>query len=230
MVTYIYGLIDPDTHECRYVGKADNIQKRLSQHVSAARVEITHKGRWLCSLLTKGLQPEILIFECVPTDIWQDSEVWWISYMRCLGARLTNATVGGDGMCGVPEICLKISNSLKGHVVSEETRKKLSDSTKGRKVSQEVVSRLVTCNKGKSLSPEHRAKIAAPQKGIPKSEEIRAKMAKAKRGSHHVSPSKETREKIAAKQRGIKRGPLSETAKEKLRIAQQLRRRREKGE
>jgi predicted GIY-YIG superfamily endonuclease len=31
--TYIYGLADPTTKEIRYVGKADDPQARLSQHL-----------------------------------------------------------------------------------------------------------------------------------------------------------------------------------------------------
>ena len=56
--TYIYGLIDPRNKQLRYVGKANNLKKRLSKHVHDK--SINHKTCWIKSLSALNLRPEII--------------------------------------------------------------------------------------------------------------------------------------------------------------------------
>lgn len=135
----------------------------------------------------------------------------------------------------------KISNSLKGHSVSDEARKKMSKASKGRP----------GYFKGKNLSEETKQKISAslmgnesPRKGVKLSEETKMKMSKAKKGkpSHnkgkpmseeqkkkisaslmgHPSPrkgktnSEETRMKISLARKGQKLKPMSREHKKKI--------------
>ena len=74
-VTYIYALIDPRTGEVRYVGKADDPDLRLAQHIAAARKgEATYKGRWIRKLLDLELKPSLEILEEVPIQDWEEAD------------------------------------------------------------------------------------------------------------------------------------------------------------
>lgn len=127
----IYGLIDPRTNECRYVGKAKDAVKRGYLHVCESQLRPkTYKNHWIKSLLREGQRPEMVILEETTPANWKEAEIFWISYLRFLGARLTNATSGGDGV----------------HDPSPETREKMGAASRGKK---------------RNFSEEHKAKIAA---------------------------------------------------------------------
>lgn len=95
--TYIYALTDPDTQEVRYIGKADNPQKRLNRHLGQFEPKPTHKSNWIKSLLEIGKQPGVKILEEVDESEWQSSERKWINEYKSSGANLTNTTDGGEG-------------------------------------------------------------------------------------------------------------------------------------
>ena len=103
--TYIYALVDPITTEIRYVGKADQPQRRLRyKHLSKSELNVdTPKSRWIKGLLANKKFPKLKILEKVRKEIWQDREVYWIAYYKGKGADLTNSTDGGEG---------RIANSL----------------------------------------------------------------------------------------------------------------------
>ena len=90
-----------------------------------------------------------------------------------------------------PAYAAKLSNSLKGHLVSEETRRKISEANRGRKLSKP------SPLKGRKLSEEHKQalrgrpswilghtkdthpsvkKISEKQLGVPKSESVKQKL------------------------------------------------------
>lgn len=61
---FIYGLVDPRDKRVRYVGKTvTSLMVRLGGHVSAAkkRRENNPKAKWIRSLLTVGLKPEMRV-------------------------------------------------------------------------------------------------------------------------------------------------------------------------
>jgi len=91
--TYIYGLFDPLNNELRYVGKTNNIKKRISRHINEKG--ITHKICWIKSLKKSKQTPIIEIIDKVYSD-WKFWEKWYISYFRSIGCRLTNMTDGGE--------------------------------------------------------------------------------------------------------------------------------------
>ena len=97
-----------------------------------------------------------------------------------------NMTYGGEGGAHPSEIREKISNSLKGRVFTETTRKKLSISLKG-KYTKENSSWW-----GRKHTDEERKKIGKAQKGIRNhnygkkaSVETRNKMSEAHKGEKH---------------------------------------------
>jgi len=70
---------------------------------------------------------------------------------------------------------MKIANSKKGHLVSEETRKKISEAKKGRTLSEEQKNRISDTLKGHSVSKETRKKISDAMMGNKNQEKNRSK-------------------------------------------------------
>jgi predicted Fe-S protein YdhL (DUF1289 family) len=98
----IYTLKNPRTDEVRYVGwtkrtPAKRLRNHLMESVNGPR---TYKNRWLFSLLSIGLRPVIETVESGSGDGWAEAEKRWIARFKAAGARLTNATDGGDGTAG----------------------------------------------------------------------------------------------------------------------------------
>ena len=69
--TFIYALIDPRTGAIRYVGKADDPEYRLSQHLIDDGREKSYKASWIRSLRAQGLRPLIRIIDEVLGTEWQ---------------------------------------------------------------------------------------------------------------------------------------------------------------
>lgn len=117
----IYGLIDPNTKELRYVGYTSELKKRVSNHHNPSQLTArTHKNNWIKSLLSNGQKAEIIILEEYQSaQELPEAEIDAIAYFRSIGCDLTNGTDGGDG--GAP---------MTGKTHSKETRNKISLSQK----------------------------------------------------------------------------------------------------
>jgi group I intron endonuclease len=173
---YIYALIDPDSREIRYVGQTCNIKKRYSDHTerwSFVR-RSTHRSHWLGSLQDRGARPIMLPLQTCSCDERNDAERWWILHLRSQGYSLTNATDGGDGLCGYtfsPETRAKISRAQKGnkkasgYVHTPEALRKMADASRGRKPSAENLAKRSAAMKGRYFSPEHRGRISQAKAG-----------------------------------------------------------------
>lgn len=97
ITTTIYGLVDPQTKELRYVGKTiQSPSARYSSHISPKRNKKTHCEAWIKGLITTGLKPELLVIDQIQSDNWQPWEQFYIEYFKSIGCRLTNHTKGGD--------------------------------------------------------------------------------------------------------------------------------------
>jgi hypothetical protein len=98
----IYVLKNPRTQEVRYVGWTKrSINARMRDHISHARRKHgTHRDRWILSLLSIGLDPLVEVLESGEGAGWADAERRWIAFYRASGARLVNATDGGEGVAG----------------------------------------------------------------------------------------------------------------------------------
>lgn len=136
-----------------------------------------------------------------------------------------NCSLGGEsGSYGhkmSPESRKKISESLKGRIVSEETRRKIgkanSIALKGRVVPQEVREK-ISKHSGKGMLGKHL------------SEETKRKIAEHNRGNNYhtgFKHSPEAREKMRLAKLGKKRGPWTE-AERKAHMEANERRRQEK--
>jgi hypothetical protein len=93
MAVHIYSLTDPDTGEVRYVGKANNAEKRIATHMRDARRRNTPVYCWIRSL--GGRLPVVSVLEEVPEQEWPEAERRWIASFR-EGGRLLNLADGGD--------------------------------------------------------------------------------------------------------------------------------------
>jgi len=185
-ITYIYTLSHPLTGEVRYVGKSNDLKKRLKEHGSAKAN--TKKDNWLKSLKKNGLRPTIDIVESVSSEEWKYWEVFYISLFKSWGFNLTNGTRGGEGALGAKRSYLtkqKISDSLKNTYSDPVRRKLISDRLTGRKLSDETKKKLSSLNSGelhrdfgKHLSAQTRIKIGIAHKGKILSDETKGLLSK----------------------------------------------------
>jgi hypothetical protein len=95
---FIYTLTDPNTNEVRYIGKTNNLTKRLRSHVSNNQLsKLTKKNNWIVSLLRKNQLPIIELLDEVPENEIDFYEIFYISLFKSWGVDLLNGTNGGDG-------------------------------------------------------------------------------------------------------------------------------------
>lgn len=99
----IYGLIDPDTKEIRYVGKSSYGLRRPKEHFKPSNYlrQKNHKAHWIKKLVAEGKLPEITILRTATTEEELNLlEIETIKYYRDQGNPLTNGTNGGEGSLG----------------------------------------------------------------------------------------------------------------------------------
>lgn len=93
--TFIYGLTDSE-NVIRYVGKSDNPEKRLKQHINSVDrknrqgKKLTHKDNWIKS---ENYNVGLVILEECSKEKWDIREMYHISQYD----KLTNGNNGGKG-------------------------------------------------------------------------------------------------------------------------------------
>jgi len=125
MTTYIYALIDPITNYTKYVGKSNKPKDRIRIHIHNARFNKTsnvHLCRWINSLLSKGLEPQLKIIEEVDVGKWKEREIYWISFYK-KEYKICNKHEGG----------IEPPSSL-GRKWTEQQKQNLSLAKKGKKI------------------------------------------------------------------------------------------------
>jgi hypothetical protein len=134
MPSFIYGLVDPRTSEVRYVGKTAGCPHGRWKIHMRDKMDL-YKVRWINTLKTIGLQPDLLIIEYGDwsRDELNARECWWIEHGRRWGWDLTNGTRGGDGLVDPsPETLAKMSASRRARpVASTETRERIAAAHRG---------------------------------------------------------------------------------------------------
>lgn len=225
--TFIYGLFDPRNYSLRYIGKSDNPDLRLKQHIKESKCSKKHERyvcNWIRQLLSEGLEPSIEILEEVPIDSWEETESAWIAECRKFRLDITNLTDGGD--CPPSRKGKKLSEGHKdilrqsaiGRLRTEEERRKLSQSKKGKStwvkgkhLTDEHKQNIGLANSGKKLSKEAIAKRLAKTRGRPLSEShkqnigegLKAAYSEGRRESRKgTTHSRETRQKISLANKG----------------------------
>lgn len=146
MKVYIYSLSDPRSGEICYVGKSTNPRTRLYQHVSDLRGG--GKSAWIQELRSLHLRPVLDILEESIIEEWEQSERWWIAYLKFIGCPLLNLDRGGVG-------------GRKRKKLSPERKEKLRLAHVGLKHpprSEQWISKQRLAQGGRN--PEERAKLA----------------------------------------------------------------------
>ena len=111
----IYALCDPVTGDIRYIGKAQDSQKRLKSHLRDARRRSTPVYEWLNSLTSKGLLPSVTVLEV--SENWEEAERRQIELSRARGDSLLNVSEGGRHIA-----CTKEQRSANGHRMAQKLR------------------------------------------------------------------------------------------------------------
>lgn len=128
---YIYALVDPFNRKIRYIGRTNDPERRLKEHLGNYHRKDSYCQRWIQSVLRQGKQPRLKVIEECNEDTWKVRECHWIAFYRAKGYQLTNITDGGDGVYPIPfekEAVRReaISLSRKGMKFSDSHRKNLS--------------------------------------------------------------------------------------------------------
>ena len=98
--TFIYGLKSNKTNKIRYVGKSDNPEKRLKNHILDAKknlrrnLRLSHKERWL---IKEDFNVSLVIIEECDYSRWEEREIFYINEYD----SLTNVTKGGEGASNI---------------------------------------------------------------------------------------------------------------------------------
>ena len=99
--TFIYGLVSKKNPDLiRYVGKADNPQKRVKRHIHNTKYDIktnkklTHKDNWI---IKENYEIDCVILEECDKSIWCEREKYYLTKFE----NLTNTSSGGDGGSGI---------------------------------------------------------------------------------------------------------------------------------
>lgn len=94
-VTYIYGLYEIGKEgQIRYIGKSDNIKKRLHDHKYDNR-KTSYKSCWVKSVLSNGGKIGAIVIAVVDKNNWKEKEKYYIAEYRKTH-KLVNLTDGGD--------------------------------------------------------------------------------------------------------------------------------------
>lgn len=107
---YIYGLIDPRNNNIFYIGFAENLKRRLAEHLNIKgkkREKNTYKKNVINKILGLGLKPEMVVLDSCEKKYNEQQgrfehellEIEYIKKYREQGIKLTNLTNGGDGGC-----------------------------------------------------------------------------------------------------------------------------------
>src|SRR5438552_2383132 len=97
----IYALCDPRDNAIRYIGKSSNGLRRPQAHrYPSARIDGTHRAKWLQALHLLGLRATIEIVEVCSAISLNEAERFWIEEFRREGCKLTNHCDGGEGTAG----------------------------------------------------------------------------------------------------------------------------------
>jgi hypothetical protein len=114
----IYGLVCPKSKQIRYIGVTrHSLEKRLKEHLRENKLK-THKQKWVKSLISKNLKPEIVLICLANESNWIELERFYIELFRSNGFKLTNTSEGGEGGGNI------------GHKHTEEWKLKASERMK----------------------------------------------------------------------------------------------------
>jgi len=89
--TFIYILVCPIDGMVKYVGKSNNPDKRLRDHMLDFRCMDIHKAMWVRNLKSQKMKPELIVIDEVNLFDWKYWESFWCEYYKSLGFKLFNS-------------------------------------------------------------------------------------------------------------------------------------------
>lgn len=159
----VYSLICPLINEIRYIGITKNkLEYRLNKHIREIDKSNTHKNNWLKIIRSKGLLDMLkieLIEECDLNELLK-REIYWINFYKKHNFKLTNSTLGGEGITGYKH---SIEAKKKISERSKNPRKKMSNIAK-KNISKSLIGN--TRHLGKKHKQETKNKISNSKKGV----------------------------------------------------------------
>lgn len=100
----IYGLFDPRDERLRYIGKANNAERRLISHLRDMNRRNTPLYAWMRKLVALEMVPEMQVLDrCAPIS-WQTEERRQIAIARERGLADLNLADGGDEPFCPPDV------------------------------------------------------------------------------------------------------------------------------
>ena len=179
----------------KYIGKTNDIDRRLYEHILNSKKLKTHKDYWVRESLLNNDPIIIELLEVCDESNWEFLESYWISQFKTWGFSLCNLTEGGDGVkIWTDEMKFKLSENKKNLFKSDEVYKKnlldrlnvLNKTPKSEELKNKISKKL----KGRKLSYEHKEKLKIPgkNKGRILSEETKNKISSSKKNK--PSPNK----------------------------------------
>lgn len=193
----IYKITSPSNKV--YIGQSVDIRGRVSKY---KHLKCNKQERLYRSLVKYGFSSHKIeiVIECHASEL-NKMERYYQDLFCCIGKDGLNCvlTRSDEKRYECSEITRKRkSESLKGRIVSPETRAKISKSHMGKKMSPEAIRKGVEKRKGLIVPVNRRLKISKSHKGKIKSRTHLENISKAKTG-HSVS--QETKNKISLNNR-----------------------------
>lgn len=184
----VYGLASSEDGKIRYVGQTTN---SLSTRLRAHKTERpnTYKARWIRSVHRNGFS--VVCFVIDRDAEWNETEIRLIAWYRKNGARLTNATSGGEGILNPSaEVRAKISAANPRTPLTPERKAKMIAGLRARKFSDEHKAINAEVCRKRNATPEQREAIRRYRTGLKVSAETLKKMAAVSTGRVKSDQSK----------------------------------------
>lgn len=173
---YIYELLCPLSGDVRYIGKAENPDRRFKRHLVDSALMKSYTNRWIAGLLRRGLKPVMrLAVKISDHENWQQIERECIALGFALSLPLTNTSAGGEGALIVdPEVEAKRIESVRRSWSSPAVRRKQSVRAREFMNRPEVKARYSEVMKQKWADPAYVAVCTAKVKEAYSTPEARA--------------------------------------------------------
>ncbi len=155
----IYALKLKDDDNIRYIGLTKKtLEERFKRHLRETIKKNNKNGNWI----KKNKENiEIILIEENINDVEMISkrEIYWIKYYTELGIELTNGTLGGFKGEPTEETRIKLSESQKNKVLSQETKDKIKNTLTGKKLTKEHINNVIESKIGYRHSETTKEKI-----------------------------------------------------------------------
>jgi hypothetical protein len=164
--THIYALHDPRDWAIRYVGKANNPERRARHHFK--RPKGAAFRRFVAELKSLGLALRVSVLRTCSQRDWANWEKFWIATVRASGAKLFNIAEGGNAPSTTPEKCRLARIGKKDSAL---TRRRKSVAAKGKPKSPEHIEKVRQFHLGRKRSALTREKLSIAHIGLKQSQE-----------------------------------------------------------